>query len=91
MSPCLSTSLWCTVTLPREWESLAITRFNTFTHAHIRTPTLVVRAAFGVHVAPFQASIYSLLIALVKWVSLIVSDLTQFSDQFICGWHTQRF
>lgn len=32
MSPSLSTSLWCTATLPREWESLAITRSDTFTH-----------------------------------------------------------
>lgn len=35
MSPSLSTSLWCTATFPREWESLAITRFGAFVHTQV--------------------------------------------------------
>lgn len=69
-------------------------RYHQVRHIHTHTHTKACSQScfrFGVHVAPFQASIYSLLIALVKWVSLIVSDLTQFSNRFICGGHTQRF
>lgn len=33
MSLCLSTSRWCTVTLPREQESRVITRSHTFINA----------------------------------------------------------
>lgn len=38
----------------------------------------------------FQESIYSLLAVVIKWVSLIVFDLNQFSLWIFCSSHIQR-